>query len=54
MLIIHISPIIAAYDRIFHILQFSNLTFGSDFVTHVSGSNYNFATVSRNKNFTNY
>ena len=54
MLIIHISPIVTAYDRIFNILKFSNMKFWSDLITHVSSFNHNFATVSRNKNFTNY
>ena len=54
MLIIHISPIMTAYDRIFNILEFSNLKLRSDLITRVSGLNHNFATVSRNKIFTNY
>ena len=54
MLIIHISSIMTAYDRIFNILHISNLKLRSDLITHVSGFNHTFGTVSRNKNFTNY
>ena len=54
MLVIDISPIVTADDRIFNILEFSNLKLRSDLITHVSGFNHNFATVSPNKKFTNY
>ena len=54
MLIIDISPIVTADVRSFSILQFSNLKLRTDLITHVSGFNHNFVTVSPKKEFTNY